>query len=103
MMDQFVNDITELWTDVGLELKPRNYSTGESEKSKSSIPAKVDKARLCPEGGITCEYCKKPVLFEKLEAREKIDPGYFANDVMLRKVTPHCHKRNCPQMVTSAA
>ena len=103
MMDQFVSDITELWTDVGLELKPRKHSTDESAKSKNRIHTKLDKDQFCPEGGITCEYCKKPLLFEKLEAREKIELGYVANDVMLRKVAPHCHKRNCPQMITSAA
>merc|ERR1711962_1806138 len=33
MMDQFVSDISELWPDVGLELKPRQYSTVEPTKS----------------------------------------------------------------------
>ena len=103
MMDQFVSDITELWTDVGLGLKPRKHASDEEEQSSGSTKLNIEKARFCPEGGATCEYCKKPLLFGRLESREKMKTGDVINDVKFRKVTPHCHKRNCPQMVTSAA
>ena len=103
MMDQFVSDISELWTEVGLELKPRQYSTDEPEESGAFNLGKLAKVRFCPEGGETCEYCKKPILFEKLEAREKFKIGDVVKSVMLGRVNQHCHKPNCPQMVTSAA
>ena len=103
MMNQFVSDLTELWTDVGLELKPRNNFPEKWMPSKGITWEKSDTTRFCPQGGETCEYCKKPVLFEKLEAREKFKASETIDNVMVRRVAQHCHKPNCPQMVTSAA
>ena len=99
MMDQFVMDLTELWTEVGLELKPRMPVTDDLNAASES-----GKLGFCPQGGITCEYCQEPVLFEKLEAREKSkDSRDFLN---IEKILPggsRCLKPNCPQMVTAAA
>ena len=59
MMDAFVSDITAVWTEVGLELRPR-APTAEG-------------SRPCPASsvGAECEFCKKPLLFNRLEARVK--------------------------------
>ena len=103
MMNQFVTDLTELWTDVGLELKPRTHLIDELTTSSGIKVEKSNALRFCPQGGETCEYCKKPVLFEKLEAREKIQPSEMIDNVMVRRVAQHCHKPNCPQMATSTA
>ena len=51
MMDNFAQDLAEVWTKVGLELKPRSKGT-------------------CPQG-LNCVYCQKPMLFEQLEARTR--------------------------------
>ena len=69
MMDQFVADLTEVWKNVGLQLFPK-------------------KANRCPQGGETCNYCQKPLLFEQLEARVS---GL------------NCQKVNCPQLITAKA
>ena len=52
MMDQFVSDLVEIWTEVGLELKPAAQEEG------------------CPEGKEACAFCQRPLLFDRLEARE---------------------------------
>lgn len=46
MMDRFAEDLTKVWLEVGLKLKPREC-----------------------EGGQFCEYCQKPMLFKHFEAR----------------------------------
>jgi len=50
MMDKFVEDLTEVWQEVGMELRPRV-------------------GRGCPQGGATCNFCQKPLFFEELESR----------------------------------
>ena len=99
MMDQFVMDLTELWTEVGLELKPR-----ETVSDDLSAPSESGKLGFCPQGGVTCEYCQEPVLFEKLEARERSKDTM--NSLNIGKMVSggnRCPKPNCPQMVTAAA
>jgi len=49
MMDQFTEDLAEIWVKLGLQLHPSSQAT-------------------CPGSG--CTYCKKPSLFDRLSARE---------------------------------
>ena len=65
MMDQLAEDILRVWNSVGLPLKPRIRNNG------------------CPQGGEHCTFCRKPMLFEKHEARFK----------------EQCNIPNCPQLV----
>ena len=67
MMDQLAEDLLKVWIDVGLPLKPRMTNL----------------KRVCPQGGEECIYCKKPVLFEKRQAR----------------TSKECTIPNCPQMI----
>merc|ERR1712079_355346 len=67
MMDQLAEDLLKVWIDVGLPLKPRMTNL----------------RRVCPQGGEECIYCKKPVLFEKRQAR----------------TSKECTIPNCPQMI----
>ena len=66
MMDQLAEDLLKVWIDVGLPLKPRMTNL----------------KKVCPQGGEECIYCKKPMLFEKRQARIK-----------------ECTIPNCPQMI----
>ena len=103
MMDKFVLDLTELWTEVGLELKPRQNEFEESAKFEGTNSGTFEKLGFCPQGGETCEYCQKPLMFEKLEAREKISVSVDNFDNLMRIHGSGCQKPNCPQLVTAAA
>ena len=48
MMDQFAEDLTKVWLQVGLTLKPKKC-----------------------QGGQFCQYCQKPMLFKHYEARSR--------------------------------
>ena len=105
MMDQFVTDLTELWIEVGLELKPRiPFSKGSKAESDTYTGGNLGNFSYCPEGGETCQYCQKPVLFEALEAREKSrsNLNIFKKDIILREAIG-CKKPNCPQMISASA
>ncbi len=54
MMDAFVRDVAAIWQEVGLELKPRPSPSSE-----------------CPTGAPQCDYCRRPMHFDRLEARVK--------------------------------
>lgn len=99
MMNQFVMDLTELWTEVGLELKPRVPASDDLK-----APSELGNIGFCPQGGLTCEYCQEPVLFEKLEAREKSKDNMDSlNLAKMMTSGNRCPQPNCPQMVTAAA
>ena len=104
MMDQFVTDLTELWIKVGLELKPRIPFAKQSPSFGTDAVGNPRNLSYCPEGGDTCEYCQKPVLFEALEAREKSrsNMNIFKKDIILREAIG-CKKPNCPQMISASA
>ena len=72
MMNKFVEDLTEVWQEVGMELRPR-----------------VGKG--CPQGGVTCTFCQKPLFFEELESRVK------------ESETSCCQRLECPQLASAAA
>ena len=104
MMDQFVTDLTELWTEVGLELKPRIPFSKQSSSFVTDTVANSRNLAYCPEGGETCQYCQKPVLFEALEAREKLrsNLNIFKKAMILREAVG-CQKPNCPQLISASA
>lgn len=72
MMDRFVDDLTKVWTGVGLPLRPRPAAGAPGS---------------CPEGNAaasTCRFCDRPLLFARMEARE----GGAAATA--------CREANCP-------
>ena len=104
MMDQFVLDLTQLWKEVGLELKPRIPASMDSIASSNKKLGTSAKLGFCPQGGEKCEYCQKPLLFENLEARvhaNNDDTDGNNSDVMM--LASGCQKPNCPQLVSTAA
>ena len=68
MMDTFVSDLCQVWTKLGLELKPAIGN--ECQQGNEGF----------------CSFCKKPNLFDALEARIR-----------------HCDKVDCPQLFASPA
>ena len=104
MMDQFVTDLSELWIEVGLELKPLIPFSKGSTGLDADVVGNLRNMAYCPEGGETCQYCQKPVLFEALEAREKSrsNLNIFKKDIILREAIG-CKKPNCPQMISASA
>ena len=103
MMDQFVEDLTELWTGVGLKLNPRMQASEEMTTPGGNTLDKSGKLGFCPQGGKTCEYCQKPVLFEELESRERTKPSMKNINHKNLSLGARCQKPNCPQMITAAA
>ena len=83
MMDKFVEDLTVVWQQIGLPLRPRTLSTNQG----------------CPRGGATCHYCEKPLLFQEMEARVK------AGNPKVAPPAPAfgCKEINCPQLITATA
>jgi len=74
MMDAFVRDVTAIWTEVGLELRPRTAGTAR-------------RAAACPASAAAeCEFCKKPLLFNRLEAR--VRPCRLENCPVAAAVSP---------------
>jgi 5-aminolevulinate synthase len=70
MMDKFVDDLVEVWTDLGIPLR-------ESPCSNE------------------CTYCKKPVLFNELEARTR-------RQIQSSDIPIMCNLPQCPQLAVSA-
>ena len=108
MMDRFVSDLTELWKEVGLELKPRaTAASTNSNRTKGNENGAIAEVMYCPQGGKTCEYCQKPLLFEKLEARVRQDSydimDMDEHDKAIMQLSTGCQKPNCPQLVSAAA
>ena len=108
MMDQFVVDLTKVWTEVGLELKPRRSLPLEANDGKQNQG--LEDTLFCPEGGETCKFCQKPLLFEKLEARvydSNAATGSATNklqdELMVQIPFGGCQKANCPQLISAAA
>ena len=104
MMDQFVLDLTELWKEVGLELKPRAAiaSTDANDCNNGSM-AKIG---FCPQGGEECAYCQKPMLFEQLEARVHdncANMDMHKQDRAIMQLSAGCQQPNCPRLISSAA
>jgi len=71
MMDIFVDDLVEVWTGLNIPLKKQACSN-------------------------ECTYCKKPVLFQQLEARTHNNPA------MVNYALNLCSLPNCPQISVAA-
>ena len=104
MMDQFVLDLTELWKEVGLELKPRAATDPDDAHDYSNEG--MAKLGFCPQGGEACAYCQKPMLFEQLEARVRDNCTNMAmekQDKAIMHLSAGCQKPNCPRLISAAA
>jgi 5-aminolevulinate synthase len=65
MMDSFVADLRQVWVEMGIPLRDRPCTN-------------------------ECTYCRKPVLFEQLEARTRYMTGHAVQGL--------CNIPNCPQV-----